>query len=197
MRLKSVSVVAVVLAVALVALAAGCGGGSKKSSSASTQAAATTTEAMTTEATTTEAMTTEATTTEKSSVPTFASAKNCKDLAALGAKLSQAIASSSAGGGGASLDDTAKAFQALANAAPSEIRGDFQTFAAAFTTYIGALEKSGYKPGSTKAPSPAQIAALTEAAKALDAPKLRTAEQHLTAWAQQNCKGVVPSTTGP
>jgi hypothetical protein len=80
--------------------------------------------------------------------------------------------------------------QALANAAPSDIRGDFQTFATAFSGFFHALEKSGYKPGSTTPPTAAQVAALSKAARSFNAPKLRQAEQHLSRWANQNCKGV-------
>ena len=75
--------------------------------------------------------------------------------------------------------------KAMAQAAPSAIRGDFQTFEGAFHTYVQALAKIKLKAGSV--PTAAQIAQLTNAAKSLDEPKLQAAEQHLAAWAQKNC----------
>jgi hypothetical protein len=167
--------VAVALLV-LVLLVAGCGGGKKK-------AASTTSGSATTAA---------ATTTSKSSgTPSFASAKNCQDLAALGAKMSQALQAAS-GNGLSSLNDEANIFKAMASAAPSDIRGDFETFASAFSSYAQALSKAGFKPGQT--PTAAQIAALTSASKSFNTPKLQAAEQHLAAWGQKNC-GIGSTTT--
>jgi hypothetical protein len=77
--------------------------------------------------------------------------------------------------------------------APAEIRGDFETFAAAFSGYAKALGNAGIKPGKT--PTAAQIAALTAAAKSFSTPKLQAAEQHLAAWGQKNC-GIGSTTTG-
>ncbi len=178
MRLNSVRLTVVILAAGLVAVAAGCGGGgSKSSSSTSSQMHETT-------------ATSSATTTSSSgSGTTFASAKNCQDLAGLAAKVAGAIEATS-GNPANTLETEAKALQALANAAPSDIRGDFQTFATAFSNFLATLEKAGYKPGSTSPPTAAQIAALTKGAKAFESPKLTQAEQHLSAWAKQNCKGV-------
>jgi hypothetical protein len=167
-----------ILAAGLVAVAAGCGGGGSKSpSSTSTQMSETTVSRTTTGG--------------SGSVPNFASAKNCQDLAGLAAKAASSLQATS-GNPASTLDKLAQEMQALANAAPAEIRGDFQTVAAAFTSYLGALEKAGYKPGKalTSPPSPSQIAALTKAAKSFDTPKLMQAEQHLQNWVDKNCKGV-------
>jgi hypothetical protein len=173
MSFKPVAVAVIVLVV----LVAGCGGGKKKSSeSASTAAGSATTSAGSTTV----------------AAPSFSSAKNCKQLADLGAKMSAALQASS-GNGSNSLGDEANVFKALAKAAPSEIRGDFETFAVAFAAYANALQKAGIKPGQT--PTAAQIAALTDAAKSFSAPKLQAAEQHLAAWGQKNC-GIGTSTTG-
>jgi hypothetical protein len=161
----------------LVVLVAGCGGGKKKAAS-TTSGSATTAAA--------------ATTSSSSGTPSFASAKNCKDLAALGAKMSAALQAAS-GNGSSSLGDEANIFKAMASAAPSEIRGDFETFASAFSSYAQALSKANFKPGKT--PTAAQIAALTNAAKSFNTPKLQAAEQHLAAWGQKNC-GIGSTTTG-
>lgn len=179
MSLRSARVAVVILAAGLVAVAAGCGGGGTKSSSSTQQQ---------TSAATTEAATTSS---GSGSAPAFATAKNCKDLAGLAAKIGTAMGAAS-GNPATALETEAQQLQALADAAPSEIRSDFQTFATAFSNYLHALEKAGFKPGEamTSAPTAAQVAALTKAAKSFDTAKLRKAEQHLSTWATQNCKGI-------
>src|SRR5260370_41249979 len=103
MRLQPIPLVVIVLV--LVLTVAGCGGGKKKSAASTTAAAASTT---TSAASTTVAP------------PSFASAKNCQQLAALGAKMSQALQSSS-GNGLNTLGGEANVFKTLASAAPSKI----------------------------------------------------------------------------
>jgi len=169
------------MAVALIGLAVvagGCGGSKKKSAAAATTAtnsAATTTAASTTQA-----------------LPTFASTKNCQQLMTLGVKMSEALRAS-AGNGLNSVGNEANVFKALASAAPSEIRGDFETFAAAFSAYAQALTKAGFQAGKT--PTAKQLAVLASASKSFSAPKLQAAEQHLSTWAQKNC-GIGKTTTG-
>jgi hypothetical protein len=133
---------------------------------------------------------TTATTSTNSGAPSFASAKNCRDLVALGRKFSEAFKTTA--NGSANLSNVADAYKSLASAAPAEIRSDFQTFANAFSDYAKALDKSGFKPGKT--PTASQIAAITAASKEFSSPKLLTAERHLTAWGQQNCAGVTTTT---
>jgi hypothetical protein len=171
MRVRLVAVAVIVLVVVV----AGCGGGKKKSVAPATSAAGSTT--------TSAASTTAA--------PTFASTKNCQQLVALGAKISQALQSSS-GGGSSSIGNEANVFKALASAAPAEIRGDFETFAGAFSAYAQAFAKVGFKPG--KVPTAAQLAAMATAAKSFSAPKLQVAERHLSVWAQKNCGGGTTTT---
>jgi hypothetical protein len=166
--MRSKLLVPSVLVTAAVVIAAGCGGSSKKPSAAATTAPVTTTQSTT-----------------ASALPKFATSKNCAQLASLGAKMSQAMAAAS-GKGGSGLTGEASAFQAMASAAPSEIRGDFQTFATAFNGYAQALAKAGYKPGTV--PNAGQLMQMTNAVKAFSAPKLQAAEQHLSAWAQKNCR---------
>ena len=150
-----------------VVLAAGCGGSSKKSASPTTTS------------------TPAAPTSTSGTLPTFAT-KNCPQLKALGTKLAQALQTTS-GNAETRLRKEAQLFRSYANAAPAEVRADFQTLAGAFTTYVNALLKAGIKPGTT--PTAAQVAQIQAAAKAFDSPKLRVAERHLTAWAQKNCGG--------
>jgi hypothetical protein len=152
------------LALIFVALAAGCGGSKKTSASHTTSPGA----------------------------PKFATAKNCAQLEALGTKLAQALQATS-GSAESRLTNEAKLLQGYANAAPSDVRGDFQTLASAFAKYVHALVEALPNPGT--APTAAQVAQIRAAAKVFDTPKLRAAEQHLTSWAQKNC-GAAPTTTG-
>jgi hypothetical protein len=159
MRFKSV----LSLFVAFVLLSAGCGG-AKKNSAATTPAAPAGT-------TTTAA-------------PSLASSKNCVQLLSLGAKFAQAF-SAPTGSAKANITDEAKAFEAMAAAAPSDIRGDFMTIATAFSAYAKAFAKAGIKAGTM--PTAAQLAQVEGAAKSFSTPKLKAAEQHLSAWGRKNC----------
>jgi hypothetical protein len=87
----------------------------------------------------------------------------------------------------ATIQNEDAVLQAMAQAAPSAIRSDFQTFANAFHTYLQAIAKLKLKAGSV--PTAAQIAELTNAAKSLNTAKLQAAEAHLSAWAHKNCGG--------
>ena len=162
-----------VLALGLTALAlAGCGGGSNNASSntTTTETSANTT---TTGTTTTEA--------SGSTTPNFASGK-CRDLAESAAKVGQDVSGSSAAG---NLQDAAKQFQAFVSVVPSEIKGDVQTIADAFTAYANALKGVNLTAGQT--PSAADLQKLQAAAKSFDQQKVLTAEQHLAAWTKKNC----------
>ncbi len=163
----------VVLGTLVVALAAACGGSSKS--------AATTT----TTATTTASSPTTTASSGASAVPSFASSKNCRQLEAMALSVAKSITP----GSGANVDPKkyTEVLNAMAAAAPSEIRSDFKTFAAAYSQFVDTLEKSGYQLGSATVPTAAQLAALTNAAKKLSAPKVKQAEQNLSAWGQKNC----------
>lgn len=168
---RSLRITVLVLAAGLVTVAAGCGGGGSSPPP------------------TTGATSTQQSTTTGSSGTSFASAKNCLQFSSLASKIAGAMASTS-GNAATTLQTESKDLQALATAAPAAIRGDFQTFATAFSGYLSALEKAGYKPGSTATtpPSAAQMAALVSAAKVFNTAKLKAAETHLQTWAAQNCK---------
>jgi hypothetical protein len=168
---------AAVLVGAVAAVAAGCGGGSSNSPTTTAAGSGSHTKTLTLQASTT-----------ISASSGFASAKNCQDLAGLAAQAAAAVAAS--GNSTDALQTESTELQALAQAAPSDIKGDFQTFAAAFSGFIHTLQSSGYKLGSKTPPTAAQAAAFARAAKSFDTPKLKQAEQHLNAWARQNCKGV-------
>jgi hypothetical protein len=176
MRLRSGRIVGVLLVAGLVAVAAGCGGGSKSNSPGTTHSSTVTR--------------TQATTTSggSSAVASFANAHNCQALAGIAAKAAAAVQAS--GNANNALQTEAAEMQALAKAAPSEISGDFQTFAAAFAGFLHALQNAGYKLGSKTPPTAAQAAAFAAAVKSFDTTKVKQAEQHLTAWGRQNCKGL-------
>jgi len=157
------------LVAGLVLLAAGCGG--------SNTAAPTTTAVGTTSP--------QGTTVSTGS---FASAKNCHEFA--GINLFVGIYSATYPGYNQLLTSRAytRQFQALADAAPSDINRDFQTVASAFSSYtqaLGALVSSGYKVGSN--PNDAQLAALYRAEKVFKTAKFKAAKRHLKDWAEANC----------
>jgi ABC-type Zn uptake system ZnuABC Zn-binding protein ZnuA len=154
--MRSRAGVTVVLGVLVIALAAGCG--SKKSS-------------------------TGATTTSGSGSKSFASVKNCKDLEGLAAKVSQSFQPNA--NGETDLKKEADALNALADAAPSDIKGDFKTFADAFENFAKAYGDVKLKPGAT--PSAEQIAKLATLSQSLNTPKLQKAMQHLSAWGSSHC----------
>ena len=174
------------IAVVLVVLASGCGGGGGKK--AASDKTATTPPAKSTTAAPTSTNSKEA---GKSSAPSFASAHNCGQLAALGAQVAKSLQTTS-GDFNTTVANEDKVLQAMAQAVPSEIRGDFQTFASAFHTYFQAIAKLKLKAGTV--PTAAQIAELTNATKSLSTVKLQAAEQHLSAWAKSNCGGLTTTT---
>lgn len=173
MSSKPTRVAVAILLAGVVALAAGCGGGGDKSITLSVN-------------TTTRVPTTNSA--GSGAEPAFATAKNCRDMAGLAAKVASSV--EAAGNGSKALQAEAAELQALANAAPAAIKSDFQTFSTTFSSFLGALRKSGYKLGSTTPPTTAQAAALAKASRSFDTSKLKQAEQHLNAWARQNCAGV-------
>jgi hypothetical protein len=163
--------------VALVALVAGCGGGSKKSSSP-----ATTTEATSTTTAETETPSATETTSSESNAASFATSKNCLKLLGVSSTLAQAFAQSGAEN---DLDKQAKFFEDFANQTPEEIRGDFQLIAKAFTTFASEYSKLNLKPGSV--PTAEQIAKFEKFAKEFNSAKMQAASAHIEAWAKKNC----------
>ena len=162
----------------LVALAAGCG--SSKSSSSST----------TSSSSGSSSSSSSSSSSGSSGGTSFKSTKNCAQLAALASKVAQSL--NPTGNAEKDVNNEVKLFDKLADAAPDEIKSDLRTFADAFQSF--AKTYSSVKITMGQAPSAADLAKLQTAAKAFSAPKVRAAEQHLSAWAQKNC-GL--STTNP
>lgn len=188
---------AVALALLLVVVAAGCG--KKKAVSTTSTPPATTTSASSSSggssntATTTSETTTSGTTTSSSGTPKFALTKDCAQLLSLGQKFSAAVQAASGSGSAGAVAKEVQLFKALAAASPSEIRGDFQTIADAFSTYSTALQKAGFTPGKT--PTAKQIVELTAATKSFSSAKVQAASKHLQAWGTTHCGGL-KTTTG-
>lgn len=189
--------IAIALALVLTVAAAGCG--SKKSASTTGGSGSTTTTTSVTTSSggnggsTTSTMSTTTTTTSSSGgALSFASTKNCAQLASIGQKFSQAMTAAN-GTGKASLTEVATIYKAFASAAPSEIRSDFETIAVAFSNYATELQKAGYTTG--KVPTASQMAAIVQASKTFSSAKLVAAEHHLSAWGAKNCTGF-KTTTG-
>jgi len=159
-------------------LVAGCGGSSSGTSGGSSKSSTKSSKS----STTTKASTSTPTRTATTQI-SFASGTNCLQLAGVGAKFAEALASET----GAKFNETATAadFQSLASAAPSAIRPDLETIAKAFTTFAAAFKKSGYRIGKT--PTAAQAAALQAAVAVFSKPNLKAAEAALQAWSKKNC----------
>jgi len=169
------------LAAVAVAAMSGCGGGAK--SGAPTVVSTTTTTAAA-------AATTSPATTTQSTGGSFSATKNCKQLAELAAKVQQSVGQQ--GTGAAALNREADALNALADAAPDAIKADLKTFADAYASFARAYSSAGLSAGKT--PTPAQIAKIAQASRALATPKLRQALQHLEAWGRANCGGLTSTT---
>jgi hypothetical protein len=187
MRRTSTHVFGLTMLAALAFLAAGCGGGGSKEAAPTTTEATVpaTTEAATPEPTTTQsATTTQATpqaTTTTSNLGGIATAKNCKELATLGQKFSEAFT------GAANSQDLKKEAQLLkefADRTPSDIRPDFEILADYMKKVADAA--GGLKPGST--PDAATIAKLQKLATEINQKKLTATTAHIQAWVQKNCK---------
>lgn len=181
---------AISLALLLVVVAAGCG--SKKKPSAAVTPPATTTSASSSggnSSSSSGSTTTNGTTTDGgSSGSSFADAKDCKQLESLGQKFSAAIQAASGSGSADAVAKEVKLFKELADASPSDIRGDFETIADAFATSATALQKAGITAGKT--PTPKQLAELESASKSFSSAKVQTASKNLEAWATKNCGGL-------
>ena len=171
--MRSRAIVMAVLGVLVIALVAACG--SKKSSSGATTTA--------TAAASDQGSGSGSGSGSGTGSKSFASTKNCKELEGLAAKVSQAFQPNA--NGEIDLNKEADALDALAGAAPDEIKSDFKTFADAFKQFAKAYGDVKLKPGET--PSAAQIAKLGELSKSFNTAKLQQATQHLAAWGQSHC----------
>lgn len=91
---------------------------------------------------------------------------------------------------GGSLDDeslqlAADQLEAMADAAPDEIKDDFAVIAAQLGAFYTALAESGYEPGAT--PDAEQLAELSALAETFDNEAFEEASDNINAWFEANC----------
>src|ERR1700741_791108 len=117
----------VLIALAIVALAvgaAGCGSKKKSSSSSTTAAGSSQNSSSSSSSSSSCSSSGSGSSSSSSSTKSFTSVKNCADLKGLSTKLSQSVSANLASG---NYDAIEKTYSQLADAAPSEIRGDLKT----------------------------------------------------------------------
>lgn len=102
----------------------------------------------------------------------------------MGAKIAESVLPT--GGHTLNFQALASGYQAMAAAAPPAIQPQMKTIANAVSGFFSALQKSGYKPGSTSF-SPSELVALASAAKSLNVPAVHSALTQIRAWAHANC----------
>jgi hypothetical protein len=104
----------------------------------------------------------------------------CRDWPALSA----AAAGAQTGGTGsakAGFEQASAQFKALANSAPSEIRGDFKTYADAYAAFAVVLEKANYDVTKISATD------MEKAIRTFSDPKVTTAGIKIGEWITKNC----------
>lgn len=178
--MKKLVSVRVVVASLVALLAVSCGGGSTGEDTTTTQAA-------------------EAETTTTSAAPedTEGDTGDLSELSAVCLEATQAMAeaASSYSTGLAeaftgTLDDealhaAADQLQAMADAAPDEIKDDFKMIADAMAAFYSAFGEIGYEPGA--APTPEQAAQLAALAETFDNDAFNDASLNIEAWFEDNC----------
>jgi|SRR4249919_1685985 len=166
----------------LVFLGAGCGGGSD---AASTDTDVVATDTIGSEETSTDETSTDETSTDAGTDTNgtfnFAS-EDCQNLVKAYLGLSAAV---SAASGGADVSGDVEKFSEFTKDVPDEIKGDVETIAAAYGTYVNKLKDLGLTPGDI--PNADQISQLQDASQSLGSPEVQAASTHLTAWADQHC----------
>ena len=152
----------------LAVLAAGCGGGGHKSTVTHTVTAAKSTSTATA-------------TVSASGLSGLATTANCKQLADLSSKFSNALQ----GTNSSDVKKTAALLKQFADKTPAEIRPDFQTVAADYAKIADALQGLNLKAGSI--PDPKALAKLEKLGTEIDSAALAKAATNIGTWAQKNC----------
>ncbi len=161
------------LGIALVmALLAACGGGSGDATT-TTQAEVTTTAP-------------DATTTTGDDGPDGGLSGMCLESSQAMAEAMEGYGQSFGGAGDPTDFDTiSQQLEAAAEAAPSEIREDFEVLATELGKFYDAMDDFEFTPGQT--PSPEQLAAMQAAIESVDQAALETASTNIEAWFEDNC----------
>ena len=114
----------------------------------------------------------------------------CLDATQARAAAINAYTTGLAGAMGGSLDDeslqlSAGQLQAMADAAPDEIKDDLEVIANELESFYAALSEAGYQSGV--APTPEQIAQLSALAEVVDQEAFEVASDNINAWFEANC----------
>lgn len=112
--------------------------------------------------------------------------KRCAGAVAGMAKVTAAIPEAMSGKSG-DLQDSVKAFDKFAEAAPKEIRDDLKTLAAAYAKVAKVLKDIDFDPASGKAPSAEQMQKLASISTTLDTKETQAASDRVSAWFEKNC----------
>lgn len=83
------------------------------------------------------------------------------------------------------FETIAQQLEAAAEAAPAEIREDFEVLAEELGKFYAAMGDFEFTPG--QAPTPEQLAAMQAAIESVDQDALETASTNLEAWFEDNC----------
>lgn len=86
---------------------------------------------------------------------------------------------------GEELQEVASQLEAMASAAPDEIRDDLQVIAEELGAFYTALAETGYT--GTGTPTPDQIAQLESLADSIDQERFDAAADNVNAWFESNC----------
>ena len=103
----------------------------------------------------------------------FAS-EDCQNLVKAYLGLSAAV---SAASGGADVSGDVEKFSEFTKDVPDEIKGDVETIAAAYGTYVDKLKDLGLKPGEI--PNAEQISQLQEASQSLGSPEVQVSKRRI------------------
>ena len=161
--------VLVFVCLALVGVAAGCGGDDEASD------ADTITVTDTTDETTTDGDTT------TGDIFEGLDSEECLRLASIGAAIGQAFS----GQGGAESEESADLLAELVDEAPAEIKADIETVAAGLAEYVEAIGDLNLQAGET--PTADQLQDIQAALASIDQPGLQAASERLSTWAEENC----------
>ena len=119
---------------------------------------------------------------QRASKPSFDSIKNCTQLVSLGKKVSKRPSRRRpAWQQGRRFTKEVELFKALADASPSDIRGDFETLATRSPPRPRRFRRRTSRPA--RRPLPRSWRSSRAAGKAFSAPKVAGSREHLEAWA--------------
>lgn len=109
-----------------------------------------------------------------------------QDMAAAQQAYAEATASLMGGSSDpADFEAAAAGMEAMAQAAPAEIRADFEVLTGELASYFRALAQVGFDPGEQ--PTPEQMEQMAEIAGSMDVDALEEANQNIEAFFDEHC----------